>query len=330
MKRAGVVSLAALAIALGVGGGVAAASGSSGSSVSLAKSASVAKPALSTSPTPGSSATSASPAGLSVRAGSLVLSRAAQQYTGTLQVTVRNNSKSPMTDGTLTIKVPAGLRFVGLTGESACVGDLTDSVSCGLNSFAAGERRTIAVNFGSFAGPERFARVTERGTVTVTGGGSTAASKYAGILKSTSGSARHPRPYRPSTDYDLVLRAGGEPVVTRDASGVSVRLPLVAKDRTDAINSGGTIGVTVNGSTIIPSVDPSAPCTSLCPVPGTDWLAAGESRSFAVLFTLPADTPAGTYVVQIHGDMNAGTGTPPADLTPQNNTVVFTVTVPAA
>lgn len=297
VKRVGVVALAALAIALGVGGGVATASTS---------------------------------AGFSVRAGDLVLSRAAGQYTGTMQVTVRNNSQNPVTDGIISVKVPAGLRFTGLTGGLGCVG-VTD-VSCGLDSFAAGERRTIALSFGSYAGPARFARVTERGTVTVTGGGSTAASKYTGILKSTSGSVRHPRPYRPSTDYDLVLRAGGEPVVTRDASGVSVRLPLVAKDRTDAFNDGASIGVAIDGSdsTIIPSVDPSEPCTSLCPVPGVSWLASGESRSFALLFTLPADTPAGTYVARVHGDMNAGMITPPADLTPQNNTVAFTLTVPAA
>jgi hypothetical protein len=151
-------------------------------------------------------------------------------------------------------------------------------------------------------------------------------------LKSTSGSVRHPRPYRPSTDYDLALRAGGTPVVTRDASGVSVRLPLVAKDRTDAFNDGATVGVAIDGSdtTIFPTVDPSEPCTVVCPVPGVDWLALGEVRSFGLLFTLPADTPAGTYVARVHGDMNAGTVTPPADETPQNNTVVFALTVPAA
>jgi hypothetical protein len=269
--------------------------------------------------------------GFTVHAGDLVLSRAAGTYTGELAVTVRNSGASPVADAVLGLHVPAGLRFTGLTGGGGCTG--TSDVLCGLDAFAAGERRTITVSFGSYAGPARFARVTERGTVTVTGGGSTAASGYTGILKSSSGSVRHPRPYRPSTAYDLAMRAGGGPVVTRDASGVSVRLPLVAQDRTDAFNDGALVQVAIDGSdlTIFPSVDPPAPCVLSCPVPGPrDYLTAGEVRSFAVLFTLPADTAAGTYVARVHGDMNAGTGTAPADLTPQNNTVAFTLTVPAA
>jgi hypothetical protein len=300
IQRVGAVAVAALAIALGAGG-VAAASTSTSSS-------------------------STSSAGFSVRAGDLVLARAAGQYTGTMQVSVHNNSQSPVTDAMLTVKVPAGLRFTGATSGFGCVG--MSEVSCGLDTFAAGERRTIAVSFGSYAGPEQFARVTERGTVTVGG----AASKYTGILKSVSGSVRHPRPYRPSTAYDLAVRAGGRPVVTRDASGVSVRLPVIVKDRTDAFNDGGSVGVAIDGSDqlIFPTVDPSEPCTLVCPVPGVAWLAKGEVRSFGLLFTLPADTPAGTYVARVHGDMNAGTGTPPVDVTPQNNTVAFTVTVPAA
>jgi len=75
----------------------------------------------------------------------------------------------------------------------------------------------------------------------------------------------------------------------------------------------------------------SQACALSCPVPGPrDYLTSGEVRSFALLFTLPADTAAGTYVARVHGDMNAGTVTAPADLTPQNNTVAFTLTVPAA
>jgi hypothetical protein len=297
LQHAGMVAMAAVAMALGAGG-IAAASTTSSS-------------------------------GLTLHAGDLVLARAAQQYSGTMAVTVRNTGSSPVSDAVLSLTVPAGLRFTGITGEAGCVG--TSAVSCGLDPFAAGEGRTITLSFGSYAGPATFARVTERGTVTVTGGGSSAASQYAGILRSVGGSIRHPRPYRPSTAYDLALRAGGSAVVTRDASGVSVRLPVVAKDRTDAVNDGASIGVAVDGSdtTIFPSVDPSEPCSTVCPVPGNDWLAAGEVRSFGLLFTLPADTPAGTYTARVHGDMNAGTATPPTDLTPQNNTVAFTVTVPA-
>lgn len=297
-RRAGAVAVAALGMAIGAGGVAAASTTSSG---------------------------------VAVHAGDLVLSSTAGTYTGDLAVTVRNFGSSPVPDAVLTLHVPAGLRFTGLTGGGGCTG--TSDVTCGLDPFAAGERRTVTLSFGSYASPANVARVTERGTVTVAGGGSTAASRYDAILKSSSGSIRHPRPYRPSTAYDLAMRAGGDPVVTRDASGVSVRLPLVAQDRTDAFNNGASVGVAIDGSdlTIFPSVDPPAPCALTCPVPGDrDYLASGEVRSFAVLFTLPADTAAGTYVVRVHGDMTTDTATPPADRTPLNNAVGFTVTVPAA
>jgi hypothetical protein len=137
VHRVGAVAVAALAIALGAGG-VAAASSSASSASS-----------------------SPSAAGFSVRAGDLVLSRAAGQYTGTMAVSVRNNSQSPVTDAVLMLKVPAGLRFTGATSGFGCVGG--SEVSCGLDTFAAGERRTIAVSFGSYAGPEQFARVTGEG-----------------------------------------------------------------------------------------------------------------------------------------------------------------------
>ena len=108
-------------------------------------------------------------------------------------------------------------------------------------------------------------------------------------------------------------------------------MPLVAQDRTDAFNDGANVDASVDGldATGWPSVDPEEPCTSTCPVPGGDWLAKGEARQFALLFTLPGTTPAGTYTVRVHGDMNAGMASTPADLTPGDNTVVFTVVVPA-
>jgi len=273
-------------------------------------------------------------AGFVVNAGRLVLSTDGVHYTGAMPVTIRNTSHEEVPDATITLAVPAGLRLLDVAGGLGCTGGA--AVSCSLGTFGAGEQRSVAVSFASYAGPEHFARVTERGTVTVTSSGQTpdgrASDKYAGILQSQAGSVRHPRPYQPATAYDLALRSGGSPVVTRDADGVHVRVPLVAQDRTDAVNDGALVGVAVDGldGAIFPSVDPPQPCSLLCPVPSDGWLAKGETQRFALLFSLPATTAAGTYHTQVHGDMNAGTPTPPADLTPQNNTVAFAVTVPAA
>ena len=61
-----------------------------------------------------------------------------------------------------------------------------------------------------------------------------------------------------------------------------------------------------------------------------DWLAKGQTAPFALLFTLPADTVAGSYTARVSGEMNSGLAPSSPDLTPQNNTVVFSLTVPAA
>jgi hypothetical protein len=283
----------------------------------------------------GSGVAAASPTsgGFVVRVGELVLSSVGAQYTGTMQVTARNTGSEEVSDAALALTVPAGLRFIGVTSGEGCAGVI--DVWCSLDTFAAGETRTMTVTFGSSAGPARYARVTETGTLAVSSDalhpGAREAARFAGVLRANSGSVAHPRPYRPSTAYDLALRATGSPVVTRDDAGVNVRLPLAAQDRTDAFNNGANVGATVDGldATVWPSVDPSQPCTATCPVPGGDWLASGETRQFALLFTPPDTTPAGIYTVRVHGDLNAGTEPPPADLTPGNNTVVFTVVVPA-
>ncbi len=278
---------------------------------------------------------STAPTGFVVRAGDLVLSSTAGRYSGTMPVAVRNTSRQPVTDAILALTVPAGLRFLATTPAGPCLVQ-SDGWSCELPPFAAGERQTVTISFGSYAGPEHFARITASGTVTVASRASApdarASDRYAAVLRSVSGSVRNPRPYTPSTAYDLALSAGGGPVVTRDAFGVNVRLPLVALDRTDAINEGAFVGVTVDGvdTTVFPSVDPTEACTQVCPVPGEDWMAKGEVRSFALLFTLPAETAAGTYLARVHGDLSSRLASPVTDLTPQDNTVVFTVVVPAA
>lgn len=278
----------------------------------------------------GAAVASAAPTGFVMRAGDLVLSSAAGRYTGTMAVSIRNTGREPAAPQ-ISVTVPAGLRFRGAGRDVVCL-VTSGEWTCLPNTFAAGERRTVTLEFGSYAGPERFARITAAGTVAVTPGGSppgAVTDRYAGVLRSVFGSVRHPRFYTPSTDSDLALTAGGGPVVTRDTGGVYVRLPLVARDRTDAANDGAFVGLTVDGVETFFRVDPiDAPCTQVCLIAG-DWMAKGEVRDFAVLFTMPAETAAGTYLAQVHGAMFM-TGAPLADLTPQDNIVDFPVVVPTA
>ncbi|WP_203931533.1 hypothetical protein [Virgisporangium ochraceum] len=276
-------------------------------------------------------AASAAPKGFVVHTGDLVLSSVAGRYTGTMPVSVRNASGNPAASPFMKVTLPDGLRFVG-AGVPCLV--LSDGWGCGLGTFAAGERRTVTLSFGSSAGPERFARITAAATVTVTDGQAApdarATDRYAGVLRSIFGSVRHPRPYTPSTVYDLALTANGGYTVTRAASAVTIRLPLVARNRTDATNDGAYVGATVDGVSVLPGVDPSAPCTSVCPVPGERWLVKGEVRYFALLVRMPPETAAGSYHVQAHAELALDFAPPIVDMTPADNTVDVTVVVPAA
>ncbi len=265
--------------------------------------------------------------GLVVQAGELTLAFDGVHYLGAMQVAVRNTGAAAVSGASLQLAVPAGLWFTGVSDGGGCTG--VSQVTCVLfGTFAPGTRTVLTVQFSSFAGGQPFARITGAGTVAVTSGAVPApreSSRYAGILRGTTGSVHHPRPYQPATTYDLALTAGA-PGITRDADGTyQIRVPLSVLDRTDAINVGATITIAAPAGAGFPYLDPPAVCMGWCEVPG-DWFAAGESRDFAVLFSLPADTAPGGYQVTVDGDINPN-GPAPIDLTPADNTVTVAFTI---
>jgi hypothetical protein len=262
-----------------------------------------------------------------VTAGPLVLSHDGGRYTGTMRLTVRNIGGAPADGASMLLGVPAGLRFLGVS-DGVCFG--VEPASCGLFTVPApGERVTYTVSFGGYAAPARYARRTDRATVTVTPSGTTAgggSASFTGVLRGTSGTVHHPRPYRPATTYDAAIRAAGTPVVEPEGSGgYAVRIPLTVRSRTDARNEGAIVWITGPEGTGFPSVDPPAICMSACAVPG-GWMGAGESRSFAVLFTLRPVGP-GPYRVTIRAAMANGVEEP--DRTPADNVVTVDLSIAA-
>jgi hypothetical protein len=223
-----------------------------------------------------------------------------------------------------------------MDGAGFCAISAPQAMSCRLHDdvFEPDERQTIVIHFDGFAAPEPWARSTERGNVTVTAAddpsgalrGETA--RYAAVLKSSTGSVRNPRPYRPSSQYDLSL-ALGEATVTRGVDGVyTVRVPVTLRNHTDAYNVGALVRIVPPAGAGFPGVDPPVPCTSICEVPGYRIMVAGEERRFAAVFTLPAATAPGTYEVEITGHLNTN-GALADERTPHDNTgrasVVVTV-----
>jgi hypothetical protein len=243
--------------------------------------------------------------GLVVSAGPLVLSYNGTRYLGSMQVTARNNGSTVLSDLGLTAVVPAGLDPLNGSGISGCVGGL-DQLWCGVNAIQPHTTATMTLNFGSSAAPADVARVTATGSVTVASSssqnppGRQEISNFAGVLASTSGSVSHPRPYRPSTVNDLAVSAGTASVTSNADGSLRVSLPVTVVDRTDAANTSAEVYVGIPPGSVFMGTNPAQPCgATTCQVPGNYWMSSGESRTFDVLFTMPAGTAPGDYQVDL-------------------------------
>ena len=278
-------------------------------------------------------AQAAAPGTFKVTASNLVLTKSGAHYLGELKVRVTNTTDTDVSNANLKYLIPAGLIPTTLDGAWGCVGDFRTNMSCGVDTIAAGETKVVTLGFGSSASSSNVARITERGAVTVSqdlsAPGAAETSSFAGVLRSSTGSVRNPQPYTPSTTYDSTLTSAGASVVTRDSDGAyNVRIPLTITDRTDAFNVGLLVRTAAPAGAGFPGIDPSGVCTSACEIAG-GFAAQDETRSFAVVFTMPADTAPGTYSATETGSVNAN-GNEPVDATPADNVVTASFVIPAA
>jgi hypothetical protein len=105
----------------------------------------------------------------------------------------------------------------------------------------------------------------------------------------------------------------------------SVRVPLTAAYRTDAVNDELELSPTLPAGVQLVGVDPPQPCTARCLVPG-GFMVKGDIREFAALFTVSAETPSGRFTITLRVDTNNGTFDNPADARPVDNTVLVSFT----
>lgn len=260
-----------------------------------------------------------------VSTGPLILSHNGTRYEGSMRLTVRNVGTERAVGAGLRIDLPPGLRFLSVTDGGGCP-TLETVAWCALFvTPEPGHSSSYTVSFGSYAKPERFARRSARGTVTVTpdltdAGGSAA---FTGVLRATTGSLRKPRPYRPATERDATITAGA-PVIEPDGTGAySVRIPVTVGSRTDAYNEGALLQVS-GAYEGFPRLEPPAVCLNVCQVPG-GWMASGENRRFDVLLTVRPAGP-GVYPITLRAAMDAN-GSEAPDRTPADNTVTVAVTI---
>lgn len=268
---------------------------------------------------------------LTVTSGPLVLSYDGTHYFGDLRLSVTNNNPTAVSDAVLGINVPAGLVLTTLSGASGCLGFASETETCNVDTLQPGTT-TVTVSFGSFAAPAGRARVTADGSATVVRVANQAhpsareQTRFHGVLASRSGSVRHPLAYQPATVNDLAVSAGTASVTRQDDGSYTVRVPVTALDKNDAANQTAWF----EPSTTLPNAtlegtDPAAPCTIVCALPGwPSWMSSGESRSLAVLYTVPAGTAPGVYEVSVYGVFDFDED----DAAPADNTVTVSVTIP--
>jgi hypothetical protein len=278
-------------------------------------------------------AVAAGPARLAVDAAPLVLSHDGVRYTGDLRVTVRNTGGTTADSVSLLFGVPAGLKYETNNGAGVCVFG-PNEVGCGMfGAIEPGERVTYRLSFGAFAAPAARARVTATATLTVSPGSpegpGAGSDTFAGILRGTTGSIRHPRPYAPATEARTQVTAGPAVVQAQpDVPGTyEVRIPVTVRAGNDIPNDFASVSATAPPGGGFVHTDPSTVCTSVCDVPGSPmWFAAGETRTFALVFSYTPPSLPVAETVTVRVEMRWGAIVQP-EAAPARNTATVPLTI---
>lgn len=271
---------------------------------------------------------------LEVQAGRLVLEPGSRGYLGSLPVTIAYQGDAP-DYANITIVEPVAGAFRALDPSEACMyGDLVDgrrTLGCSVpgGDLAPGERRQFTVDFGVLTSPRAFAMQAADTTVEVSLGGqpnvrATAGSKT--LFRSTTGTLVQPRPYVQDTRSDLTVTAGNATLTVQEDGTYAGRVPVTIRWAGDAPHDELGIELPVLSGFDWYGVDPSEVCAGTwCTVPGGRFM-AGETRTFDVLVTAPADAVPGTVGT---GEVTASANwaAPTLDVDPSDNTAPFTLTV---
>ncbi|MGC4838729.1 hypothetical protein ACLQ3D_29900 [Micromonospora vinacea] len=286
---------------------------------------------------PGTAALASTGAPAAISAGRLVLEPTGNGYRGTLPVTITNRSRAA-DYYTVLVTEPVAGSFDGLVPNGACIqADPVDNLrvfACSVDGpdLEPGERRSLEVAFTVRTAPRPYAMSAAGGRVEVMPGRTqqvAAGKDFTTLFRATNGSLRHPRPYVQDPSANASLAAGADALtVTRQADGTYAgRLPVTVRYAGDAAHDYLAVQATVPAGLEIAGTDPqdSPSFGGFFEVPG-GRMAAGEERTFAVLFRTSPGTVAGDLgTVDLVLSTRYGAGEV-ADAAPADNTVRVTVT----
>jgi hypothetical protein len=246
--------------------------------------------------------------GLTFSVGDLVFDPAEHGHTGTLDITIVNDTNQDYVQG-LTINEPIARSFYTTPDELICGNnerpDGRWSVGCTIDPpIPAGATRTLSISFRSPAAPKAFARqATATGSVEVAGVTKT----FPALYRSTSGSLTDPVPYTPASTEDLTATTPDAVTLTRQEDGTfSGHIPVTVHNGNDAPHSGWQASMAVPAGVDFPYATDGSPCFFGVPNPtppaggqasGCSFeglLAEGETRTVDWVLSAPEGTQPGT------------------------------------
>ncbi|MEW2141563.1 hypothetical protein AB0869_01955 [Micromonospora vinacea] len=285
---------------------------------------------------PGTAALASTGAPAAISAGRLVLEPTGNGYRGTVAVTITNRSRAADYYSILVTEPVAG-SFDGLVPGGPCIqADPVENrrvIACSVSGpdLEPGERRRLDVAFEVLTAPRPYAMTAAGGRVEVMPGRTqqvAAGRDFTTLFRATNGSLRHPRHYVQDTSANASLTAGADALtLTRQADGTYAgRLPVTVRYAGDAAHDYLAVQATLPAGVEIAGTDPqdSPSFGGFFDVPG-GRMAAGEERTFAVLFRTSPDTVAGDLgSVDLVLSTRYGAGEV-ADAAPADNNVRVTV-----
>ncbi|MEU4771169.1 hypothetical protein [Micromonospora sp. NPDC023644] len=271
---------------------------------------------------------------LSITAEQLVLEPTDQGYVGTLNATVTNNSPAA-SYYSLSFLEPAGAAGGQVVPEDACVWTGTVGIrtklNCGNGSveLAPGLSQTHNIRFHVRTTPRDYPMVVDDSWIGVVPEGDQdpiQSAPFTTLFRSTSGEITNPQPYVQATQTDISLSANAVRLDRLPDGSLKGRMPLTVQYGNDAPSFGLDVAAGLPAGVVVDHIEPQDMPSfgDWFTVPGGRF-APGEARTFDVILTAPAGTPAGelgtgsytfssSYVVNL------------TDVDPADDTTSFSIT----
>ncbi|WDZ82581.1 hypothetical protein [Micromonospora cathayae] len=272
---------------------------------------------------------------LSVTAQRLVLEPTAQGYVGILDVTVTNGTPTAAGFYSLTFLEPAGASDARMVVEDACVPQgvvgLRQVVNCGTGGveLAPGASSTHSVRFQVWTTPRDYPMVVGDSWIGVVPDGDQEpvhSVPFTTLFRSTKGQLSKPRPYVQATQTDVALTAGAVTLDRLPDGSLQGRMPVTVRYGNDAPSSDLKVDALLPAGVVVDHTEPEDVPGSWHAfiVPGGRFM-PGEVRTFDVILTAPAGTPAGVLGTASY---TAGSRYQVSltDVDPADDTTSFTVT----